>query len=122
MARKIIVVENDIFKIFTRSTGDVAGVFEYDGEVGYFYLYDLRMEKGKQIAGAIYVYARSENSDLRGSDISIKWNNSQEIVGLCIEGCLWAAFDRHGKKHGGRYKRGQLPEVPAEILATFQQA
>jgi hypothetical protein len=118
MARKVGVMENAIFKSSTRSAGDIAGVFEYDGEVGFFYLYDLSREKGRQITGSLYV--NFENPDFHGANVSIKWTNSQEFVGLYIQGCLWAAFDLKGHKYGGHFEFGKMPEIPNEILAKFQ--
>lgn len=42
-----------IFDSATRSAGDIAGVFEHDRDVGYFYLYDFTRGNGQKIVGAI---------------------------------------------------------------------
>ncbi len=91
-------MENEIFESSVRSFGDLAGVFEYDGEDSCFFLFDLTKDKGKQCSGVIGV--KSANADLGTSDISIKWSRSEEIVGLYIGGRLWAAFDQNGTKFG----------------------
>jgi len=106
-----------IFKSTTRPTGDMAGIFEHDGEVGFFYLFDLSREKGKQIAGSLFV--NSEGPGFSEADVSIKWSNAQEAVGLYIHGRLWAALDLKGKKFGGYYGQGKLPDIPEEVLAKF---
>jgi hypothetical protein len=73
-------------------------------------IYQTKREK--QITGSIYV--NSENPDFQGANISIKWNISQEIVGLYIYDRLWAAFDLQGQKYGGNYWPGQPPEFPGK--------
>jgi hypothetical protein len=35
---------NEILKNTTRSAGDLAGVFEFDGDTSYFYLYNTSSE------------------------------------------------------------------------------
>jgi hypothetical protein len=118
VARKLSAMDDEIFESSTRSSGDVAGVFEYDGETGYFYLYDLSREKGKQVAGSIHVI--SDEPDFTESDISIVWNNSQDGVGLYIHDRLWAAFDLKGRKYGGNYEPGGLPAIPDEVTSAFE--
>jgi len=46
-------MDNDRFESSVRSYGDLAGVFEYDGKEGYFFLFDLTKVTGKQGSGAI---------------------------------------------------------------------
>jgi len=91
-------MESEIFESSVRSHGDLAGVFEYDGEDSYFFLFDLTKDKGKQCSGVISV--NSADADLETSDIAIKWSRSEDIVGLYIGGRLWAAFDQNGRKFG----------------------
>jgi hypothetical protein len=111
-------MDNGMFRTSTRTVGDVAGVFESDGDVIYFYLCDLMRQKGKQVVSALYVSAG--NPDFQESDVSIKWDKSQQIVGLYIRGRLWGALDLQGQKYGGHYRPGKLPEIPAEVLGAFQ--
>ena len=91
-------MESEVFESSVRSRGDLAGVFEYDGEEGYFFLFDLTKDKGKQGSGVISL--NSATADFKVSDVSIKWNQSEDIVGLYIGGRLWAAFDQNGRKFG----------------------
>ncbi len=37
----------EIFDSCVREKGDLAGVFEYDGEAGYFYLYETKRGQGE---------------------------------------------------------------------------
>jgi hypothetical protein len=39
---------NEMFESASRANGDLAGVFEYDGETGYFYLYETKETRGKK--------------------------------------------------------------------------
>ncbi len=91
-------MENEIFESSVRSYGDLAGVFEFDGAEGYFFLFDLTKDKGKQCSGVISV--NSADANFGTSDIAIKWNRSEDTVGLYIRGRLWAAFDQNGRKFG----------------------
>jgi hypothetical protein len=93
-------MDDEIFESSTRDAGDIAGVFEYDGEAGYFYLYDFSKDKGKQIVGSMHVV--SGTADFSAPDISISWNNSQNSVGLYMCDRLWAAFDLKGGKQTHR--------------------
>lgn len=109
---------NDIFESAVRTAGDLAGIFDYDGEAGgYFYLFDLRQERGKQARAVICV--NSSDADFPSSDISVRWNASQEIVGLYIGRKLWAAFDQHGRKYGGSYEALKMPSIPAAVIEKF---
>jgi hypothetical protein len=110
-------MDNDIFESSVRSYGDLAGVFEYDGEEGYFFLFDLTKETGKQGSGVICV--NSKNADFRESDVAIKWNASEEIVGLYIRGNLCAAFDQQGRKFGGN-SGSEAPGIPTGVIEQFR--
>jgi hypothetical protein len=109
---------NDIFESSVRSHGDLAGVFECDGEEGYFFLFDLTKGTGEQGAGVICVHP--ENADLKEADVAIKWSKSEEIVGLYIRGGLCAAFDQKGRKFGGNYGTREAPSIPARVVEQFR--
>jgi hypothetical protein len=81
---------NEMFVSALRSAGDEAGVFEYDGETGYFYLYATKC-KENEVLGAICVVIGVP--DFGEIDVAIRWNAEQSKVGLFIRGRLWAAFD-----------------------------
>ena len=91
-------------------------MFEYDGEVAYFYLLDLLRPDGKKIIGAIHVVTGIVNiSDDR---ICVKWNHQQTAVGLFIDGEVWAVFDGESR-FGGEYAEGRVSNVPMGLKKTF---
>ena len=105
---------DDIFQSAMRTTGDVAGIFEYDGDVGYFYLYDLSKLKGRQIISSIHILSGA--SDFSNQEVKVSWSKSGDFVGLYIKGRLWAAFDADGIGYGGGYSPERGPNIPREIL------
>jgi hypothetical protein len=82
---------HEIFKSDVRACGDRAAVFEYDGDAGYFYLYDTKGKQGQKVIAAIRVLVGK--TDLIERDIAISWVAMETVVGLFIRGALWAAFD-----------------------------
>lgn len=114
------MVADEIFESCARSGEDWAGVFEHDGETGYFYLYNMLAERGDQVVDAIHVV--SGRSDLRGEDISVRWSRGNDKVGLFIRETLWAVFDlEHRLKHGGAYAVEERPSVPFEVAEQFDR-
>ena|SRR5579864_405611 len=108
---------NDICEGVLRPQGDLAGVFEYDGETSYFYLYEPDDPKGIGIKGHIHVTSR--RPDFAAHDVAITWNRTASMVGLRIRGQLWAVLSAAGDKYGGDYKPRGAPSIPASVLATF---
>src|SRR5258708_18966734 len=80
----------EMFDSSVRSAGDFAGVFEYDGETGYFYLYDMSREESQRVLAAIRVVGTKPDFDQ--DSIEIKWDKAERRVGLFIRGALWAAL------------------------------
>lgn len=107
----------EMFRSTMRPDGDVAGVFEFDGEVGYFYLYDLAKGKGDKIKSSIRIV--SGNPDFSEIDVSISWNKTGDAVGLYIKNRLWAAFNAQGTKYGGAYSPANTPTIPADLISSF---
>jgi hypothetical protein len=108
----------EIFVSKVRSAGDLAGVFEYDGETGYFYLYDERHERNHRVVGAIHVLSTAP--DFHESDVRILWDATETCVGLVIRDHVWAAFDtRTGAKYGGDYRAHGNPDVPEGIVRSL---
>jgi len=106
----------DIFESCTRADSEVAGVFEYADDVGYFYLYDLNQSPNAKILDSIFIV--SGDLDFAASDISIRWSSKGERVGLFIREVLWAVFDvSKNKKYGGNYIMDVKPTLPS--IATF---
>ena len=109
----------EIFDSSVRAKGDFAGVFEFDGETAYFYLYATGggVEEPK-IWDSVHVF--SGQPDFAESDISVRWDSREEKVGLFIRGILWAVFDCvRQSKCGGDYVPGRKPSLPAEAIAEF---
>lgn len=109
---------NELFDSAVRAKGDLAGVFEYDGEVGCFYLYKTTAVQGEGVIGAIRVIGAP--LDFEENDMSIRWNADDTFVGLFIRGQLWAVFEgTSGKGYGGTYQPGQRAMIPASVTAMF---
>lgn len=108
---------HEMFESAARAAGDLAGVFEYDGDTGYFYLY-VTDEGCHKVADAIHIL--SGEPDFSESDLSVRWDAEEHKVGLFIKGVLWAAFDSRGRiKYGGGYKVGGAPSMPASTELGF---
>lgn len=110
-------MSGEMFKSSERLDGGQSGVFEYDGETGYFYLYDISKEDGKQIIGHLHVVSGS--IEFSENDVKIVWDAPREVVGLFINECLWAAFHLSGKKFGGNYSREKQSLIPIEVKSRF---
>ena len=80
-----------VFESCVRSAGDLAGVFEYDGETGYFYLCATGAAGEARVLEAIHVL--SGEASFAASDIAIEWDPSETRAGLTIRGQLRASFD-----------------------------
>lgn len=109
---------NEMFDSALCSTGELAGVFEHDGDTGYFYLYQTK-NNDKKVVAAIHVITGVPDFD--EEDIKIMWDVSERIVGLFIKHQLWAAFDgTTGAKYGGNYDPDALPLIPVGIAHIFE--
>jgi hypothetical protein len=112
------MVAEEIFDSCVRSAGDLAGVFEYDGETGYFYLYATETTGDARVLDAIHIL--SGEPDFAASDVAVVWDRSETRAGLFIRGQLWAVFDRAAlTKYGGDYRNEMQPSVPADVLVAF---
>jgi hypothetical protein len=108
-----------MFDSAVRSDGDFAGVFEFDGETGYFYLYKVSNTQSNKILGAILI--TSSPPSFTESDIAVQWDVEERRVGLLIAGVLWAVFDTYdGAKFGGDFLSNTSPSVPQEVKKTFK--
>ena len=111
---------DEMFDSVLRSAGDFAGVFEFDGDVGYFYLYDTTQPEKNKILGAIRMFS-GEAPDFKEDEVAICWDRTETKVGLRIKGDLWAAFDADSKiGYGGNYRAGGKAEIPSAIDVLFQ--
>ena len=108
-----------MFDDSARSKGDLAGVFEYDGEVGYFYLCECGGDAGQKVASAIRILSGEANFEQ--ADLAVRWDESEKRVGLFICGQLCAVFDAdNGTKYGGDYRKGVQNHMPPEVLKSFK--
>ena len=112
--------ENEIFESAIRPRGDLAGVFEYDGETSYFYLYRTG-DRADEVVDSVHV--ASARPDFTSSDIDVRWTPNGEKVGLFIKGALWAVFDaERGTKHGGNYMTGRRPALEPGASDGFSES
>ena len=96
-----------------RPKGDYAGVYEYDGETAYFYLYKTCDDAGGKVADQLLMFAGK--STLREEDVRVGWDASSTKVGLFLRGCLWATYNlQTGMKFGGNYSEDGFPLIPKE--------
>lgn len=110
----------EIFESCVRTAEDLAGVFEFDGETAYFYLYETSADQGQKILGAIHIF--SGTPDFTAEDVSIRWDPTENKVGLFLRGLLWAVFDRKGRgKHGGNYKVGSAPVLSEQAKSGLEE-
>ena len=108
----------EIWESTTRSAGDLAGVFEFDGDTSYFYLYKTTGDPGQKVLEAIHIMSGIPNFDAK--DIKIRWNHNETIVGLFIRSKLWAAFESTTRmKHGGNYRVQAQPDIPSDVSSAF---
>lgn len=108
-----------IFESTPRSSNDLAGVFEYDGETGYFYLYRTSAIAGQKVVGAIPIF--DGEPDFEEGELTVRWDAEEQLVALLIAGQTWAAFHAaSGAAYGGNYRRGGTPIVPQEVRKAFE--
>ena len=109
---------NEIFESETRTQGDLTGVFEFDGESSYFYLYGAEENGESKILSAIRISVGKPN--YIASDVLVVWSANEQIVCLKIRHEIWAAFDCISQdKFGGNYSTDRSPQLPQEILSAF---
>ena len=107
-------MQKEIFAGLVRSKGDLAGVFEYDGETGYFYLCRTKGASGTKIVDALRIV--SGPVDFARDDVSIQWDDSETKVALFVNKAMWAVFDcTLGQKFGGDYRGGGSPAIPTSV-------
>ena len=103
----------------TRTDGDYAGVFEYDGQSGYFYLVEMEGELTKKVTGALRIMTGP--ACFTEGQCKIKWDAEQRRVALFIMGTIWALFDLvSGSRYWGDLMLGDAPTIPPELLGGFK--
>jgi hypothetical protein len=113
-------MSTEIFDSCVRPKGDLAGVFEYDGETGYFYLCRAKGNAVEAILDSIHVF--SGQPSFGEMDVLMRWDRQEEKVGLFIRGELWAVFDPTNRKSYGRAAAagGATPAIALEASAGFE--
>ena len=107
-------MREEIFTSLVRARGDLAGVFEYDGETGYFYLYRTESPDGTKVVDSLHVI--SGEIELTSNDVMILWDRSQTKVALFLRDVMWGVFDCvSGQKFGGDYAPGKTPRLPPNL-------
>jgi hypothetical protein len=106
----------DLVVSAARSAGDLAGVFEYDGEVAYFYRYSMETPERPRITGALKVFSGSRQ--LSESEIRVAWTQDEGCVGLYIQDVLYAVFSVD-QGFCGAYETRTPVELPPEVRCSF---
>lgn len=87
---------NEIFLENVRSNEEFAGVYEFDGTTGYFYLCKLAPLK---IVAALEIHSAEPTAD----DLALKWDVTERLISLWEKGELKAVYDcDNAKVFGGR--------------------
>jgi hypothetical protein len=104
-----------VFYSAVRSAGDLAGVFECDDEVGYFYLYGIDPKVGDRVIDSIRISAGSPT--FKQDDVKIEWFDDESLVALRIKGVVCGLFDCvKNTKFGGDYAEEKALALPADLL------
>jgi len=111
-------MSKELFSSLVRAGGDLSGVFEYDGETGYFYFYLYRTKAAADRAKIIdTLHIVSGRINFSYNDVSIRWDSSDTKVALFIKNVMWAIFDSTtGEKFGGNYQANGSPNIPSNII------
>jgi hypothetical protein len=108
----------NIFTSSVRSAGDLAGVFEYSDGVGWFYLYDLRKDKGSRVVASVHIVSVLPEFD--ENDIDIRWTKLEDKVGFFVRHEVWAVIDQNYASWGGNYRSGSVSSVPERLSNEFR--
>lgn len=110
----------ELFDSCVRPKGDLAGVFEYDGETGYFYLCRVKGAAVETILDSLHILSGQPN--FGEVDVLIRWDRQEEKVGLFIRRELWAVFDPTNRKSYGRTAAagGATLAIAFEASAGFE--
>jgi hypothetical protein len=111
-------MEDEMFVSAVWPNGEQAGVFEYDGDTGFFYLYQAGEQGQRRVVAAIQTVVGEP--DFAEADVEVRWDAAGNKVGLFIRGEASAVFDvETGAKYGGIRRPNAIADIPAEVLAAF---
>jgi hypothetical protein len=82
---------NEIYDSSIRPCGDIAGVFEFDGVVSYFYICNVNSSGDPTIRNSVLVDV--DRRQISTSQIKIVWASDYTIVGLKILSEYYEAFE-----------------------------
>jgi hypothetical protein len=115
---RLAMANSEMWGSAVRTAGDLAGVFEFDGETGFFYLYEVQAQPGRKVVGAIHIV--NGLPDFNQQDISIRWDKTESMVGFFIRSRIWAVFDASARSgFGGNYDLNRSPDISEEIVIKF---
>lgn len=103
-----------------RDAGDLAGVYEFDGEVSMFYRYAPKAPEKARIAGAIRIFSGLKHQAEEG-ELEIYWDDREEFVALFIRNRLTAAFDaRTFKGFAAEEETPEISRITSAIRKRFE--
>lgn len=91
----------DVYESAIDATGRFGAVFERDDETAFFYLLDLRLPEGNQIAEAFNTHTVTQMPG--ETPVAVEWSSAGEVVGLRVDGVLLAVFDLRIDERKGRW-------------------
>lgn len=91
----------DVYESAIDATGRFGAVFERDDETAFFYLLDLRLPEGNQIAEAFNAHTVTQMPG--ETPAAVEWSSTGEVVGLHAGGALIAVFDLRNDARQGRW-------------------
>lgn len=111
-----MMTNEEIFESQLNPAGSFAGVYEYEEEVGYFYLYDVSKNDGHKVVSAIRVATGPAAHS--SAEVEIRWSADEKFVGLLIRERLCAAFDvkSHVAFCDGSEQAFTIPDFVVEAL------
>jgi hypothetical protein len=105
-----------VFQYQANSDETLAGVYEHDDDVGYFYLSELTACEGQRIVGAVQVFLGPFRHAL--DDLAIRWSFDGHVVALFVKGELCAAFDATRREAFGG-DSGKHDAIPQSMKHMF---
>jgi hypothetical protein len=91
----------DVYESEIDDAGRFGAVFERNDQTAYFYLLDLRSERGAQVVSTFN--AETITKMPANTLVSIRWSSHAAAVGLFIGGSLLAIFDLRAVPPEGRW-------------------
>ncbi|SQI43320.1 Uncharacterized protein conserved in bacteria [Leminorella richardii] len=97
-AQDELIVGSEIAVESNAPEGDLAAVFEDDGDTGYFYALDYSVE-GNPIQDAVHIYNAEDVTDgEKPSEVKIGWSEDSRKCVLLINGYPHGAFNFDTKR------------------------